>query len=85
MEGLAIMMFTQRYPQYTKPMMIVALAMCVGALALSSFATQVWHLIALQGVVYGLAGGALYMPIIRWVSARAVSVNRPALTLRLAL
>ena len=68
MEGLGIMFFTQRYPQWTKPMMIAGLVTCVGALILSSFATQVWHLIALQGVVYGIAGGALYMPIVSWVS-----------------
>ncbi|VDB83130.1 unnamed protein product [Peniophora sp. CBMAI 1063] len=68
MESLGVMFFTQRYPQWTKPMMIASLITCVGALTLSSFATQVWHLIALQGVVYGVAGGALYMPVIRWMS-----------------
>ena len=68
MEGLGIMFFTQRYPHWTKPMMITSLIVCVGTMILSSFATQVWHLITLQGVVYGIAGGALYMPVVRWVS-----------------
>ena len=45
-------------------MMILSLFVCVGALIVSSFATEVWHLIALEGVVYGFAGGALYMPVI---------------------
>ncbi|KZV70078.1 MFS general substrate transporter [Peniophora sp. CONT] len=68
MEGLGIIFFTQKWPQWTKTMMFAGLVVCVGALTLSSFATQVWHLIALQGVVYGIAGGVLYMPVVGWLS-----------------
>ncbi|VDB93434.1 unnamed protein product [Peniophora sp. CBMAI 1063] len=68
MEGLAVMFLTQKYPRWTKPMMVMSLATCVGALVLSSFASRVWHLILLQGVVYGVAGGALYMPIVGWLN-----------------
>lgn len=68
-EGLGIVFFTQKYPRWTKAMMIASLIVCVGALTLSSFATQVWHLIALQGVAYGIGGGALYVPVINWVSS----------------
>ncbi|KAI0033582.1 major facilitator superfamily domain-containing protein [Vararia minispora EC-137] len=68
MEGIALMFFTQRFPQYMKTMMACALVVCVGALVVSSFATQVWHLIVLQGVVYGIAGGALYTPVVGWLS-----------------
>ncbi|KZV74992.1 MFS general substrate transporter [Peniophora sp. CONT] len=66
--GAFIMFFVQKYPQWTKPMMIASLIACVGGLALSSFATQVWHLILLQGVVYGTAGGSLYMPVVGWLN-----------------
>ena len=72
MEGMAIMFFTQKYPQWTKLMMIVCLVICVATMILSSFATKVWHLIVLQGVVYGIAGGALYMPVVEWVSTKAL-------------
>jgi hypothetical protein len=35
--------------------------------------SKVWHLILLQGVIYGIAGGCLYMPIMIWVrNARSV-------------
>ncbi|KZV70087.1 MFS general substrate transporter [Peniophora sp. CONT] len=68
MEGLGVIYLTQKYPQWTKTMMFTGLIVCVGALTLSSFATKVWHLIALQGVVYGFAGGVLYMPVVSWLS-----------------
>ncbi|VDB83131.1 unnamed protein product [Peniophora sp. CBMAI 1063] len=67
-DGMLVMFFVQKYPRWTKPMMIASLVLCVGALMLSSFATQVWHLIALQGVVYGIAGGSLYMPVVGWLN-----------------
>ncbi|VDC01694.1 unnamed protein product [Peniophora sp. CBMAI 1063] len=68
MEGLGVIYFTQKWPQWTKTMMFAGLVVCIGALTLSSFATEVWHLIALQGVVYGIAGGVLYMPVVGWLS-----------------
>ncbi|KAI0321544.1 MFS general substrate transporter [Amylostereum chailletii] len=67
-EGIGVMLVTQRFPHWTKTMMVASLVVCVGALVVSSFATKVWHLIALQGVVYGVAGGALYMPVVVWLS-----------------
>ena len=30
--------------------------------------TKVWHLILLQGVVFGLSAGILYAPIVMWLS-----------------
>ncbi|CAK5266008.1 unnamed protein product [Mycena citricolor] len=56
-EGLGVMALTQRYPRWTKSLMGASLAACVGALLVSSFATKVWQLILLQGVLYGVAGG----------------------------
>ncbi|KAJ3776698.1 MFS general substrate transporter [Lentinula raphanica] len=48
--------------------MWIALLVCVVTLVVSSFATQVWELIVLQGVVFGLAAGVLYAPIVMWLS-----------------
>ena len=58
--------------------MFAGLIVCVAALTLSSFATQVWHLIVLQGVVYGVAGGVLYMPVVGWVRPRRCDVHGAA-------
>jgi hypothetical protein len=30
--------------------------------------SQVWHLVMLQGVLYGIGGGFMYAPVIIWVS-----------------
>ena len=44
-----------------------ALALLVAALFLSSFATAVWQLIILQGVLYGIGAGATYAPVMLWL------------------
>ncbi|KDQ20060.1 hypothetical protein BOTBODRAFT_51414 [Botryobasidium botryosum FD-172 SS1] len=67
-EVIGILVIYERWPHITKPTMWVALAVSCGSLALSSFATKVWHLIILQGVVFGMAGGALYAPVLVWLS-----------------
>ncbi|CAK5269846.1 unnamed protein product [Mycena citricolor] len=67
-EGLGTMTITQRFPRQFKLFMTVALIACFGSLLLSSFATQVWQLVLLQGVVYGFAGGLLYGPIVFWLN-----------------
>ncbi|TFK98066.1 major facilitator superfamily domain-containing protein [Pterulicium gracile] len=68
MESILIIALCQRYPRLVKPAMWIALATCVLAMLISSFATQVWQLVLLQGIVFGLAGGVLYVPIIMWLS-----------------
>ncbi|KAI0249409.1 major facilitator superfamily domain-containing protein [Lactifluus subvellereus] len=67
-EGLLLQFVAQRWPQWLRPIMLGALVTCVASMFLSSFATKVWHLILLQGVIYGIAGGCLYMPIMIWLS-----------------
>ena len=37
------------------------------SLILTHFDFEVWHLILLQGIVYGTSGGLLYTPYIIWV------------------
>ncbi|KAI0042829.1 MFS general substrate transporter, partial [Auriscalpium vulgare] len=68
MEGILLAFIFQRFPHWLRPMMIGSLVVCVTSMLISSFATKVWHLILLQGVVYGTASGCLYMPVIFWLS-----------------
>ncbi|KAI0046480.1 MFS general substrate transporter [Auriscalpium vulgare] len=68
MEGIVLAFVFQRFPHWLRPIMIGGLVVCVISMLISSFATQVWHLILLQGVVYGTAAGCLYMPVIFWLS-----------------
>jgi len=48
----------RRFPYAVRSMTWAALALLVAALFLSSFATAVWQLIILQGVLYGIGAGA---------------------------
>ncbi|KAI0045443.1 MFS general substrate transporter [Auriscalpium vulgare] len=68
MEGIVLAFIAQRFPHWLRPMMIGGLVVCVASMLVSSFATKVWHLILLQGVLYGIAGGCLYMPVVFWLS-----------------
>ena len=55
--------FFQRWPQHIRKCSPIGLAIVVLAIALSSFARKVWHLILTQGVLYAFGGGLLYYPI----------------------
>ncbi|KAI0042831.1 MFS general substrate transporter [Auriscalpium vulgare] len=68
MEGIVLAFVFQRFPHWLRPMMVGSLVVCVTSMLISSFATKVWHLILLQGVVYGTASGCLYLPVIFWLS-----------------
>ncbi|KAI0759368.1 MFS general substrate transporter [Trametes elegans] len=63
-----------RYPEYMRIGMWLGLALYFASLFCSSFATEVWQLILLQGVGVGVGGGMLYMPVIKllpeWFSER---------------
>ncbi|KAF8310199.1 MFS general substrate transporter [Clavulina sp. PMI_390] len=67
-EGIIMLMFAKRYGKHLRKLMVGSLAVCVLSMFASSFATQVWQLILLQGVVYGIAAGFLYTPVISWLS-----------------
>ncbi|GEM11869.1 MFS monocarboxylate transporter [Rhodotorula toruloides] len=59
----------RRYPDYVKYVLWTsAFVNCLAMLA-SSWATKVWHLIVLQGVVLGLSGAALYAPVLLWLNS----------------
>ncbi|KAJ3016369.1 hypothetical protein NUW54_g819 [Trametes sanguinea] len=63
-----------RYPDFLRIGMWAGLTLYFAALFCSSFATEVWQLILLQGVGVGFGGGLLYMPVIKllpeWFSER---------------
>jgi len=63
-EGLLLSLFFGRYPDKLKQTMWVGLALSTLSLFLSSFVSQIWALILLQGVGFGIGGGMLYMPVI---------------------
>ncbi|RPD61848.1 MFS general substrate transporter [Lentinus tigrinus ALCF2SS1-7] len=73
-EALALTCFFGRYPDYLNAGMWIGLVLYFLSIFCSSFATQVWQLLLLQGVVFGIAGGLLYVPTIKlmpeWFSAR---------------
>ncbi|KAJ1301970.1 hypothetical protein OPQ81_000807 [Rhizoctonia solani] len=73
-EVLFVNIIAQQWPHRTRLMMWSSLALCCGSLFLASFATQVSHLILLQGILFGIGGGGLYAPVIiylsEWFSAR---------------
>ncbi|KAI0718179.1 MFS general substrate transporter [Cerioporus squamosus] len=73
-EGFILSFLLGRYPDYLRPAMWFGLALYFASLFCSSFATEVWQLILLQGVGVGIGGGILYMPVIKllpeWFSER---------------
>ncbi|KAI0788897.1 MFS general substrate transporter [Abortiporus biennis] len=67
-EGLFLALLFGRYPDYMKQVMWFGLFLSTLSLFLSSFVSQVWSLFLLQGVLFGIGGGMLYMPVINLLS-----------------
>ncbi|GAA5888944.1 hypothetical protein JCM6882_009690 [Rhodosporidiobolus microsporus] len=63
----AILVF-RRYPEYVKSILWVSAAFNCGGMLVSSWATEVWQLILLQGVVCGLSGSVIYTPVLMWLN-----------------
>ncbi len=53
----------EAWPSVRRISSIFGLALILTALVTSSFATQVWHLIFTQGILYAIGGSFLYAPI----------------------
>jgi hypothetical protein len=53
----------QRWPNFSRISTFIGLPIVVLAVALSSFAMKVWHLILTQGILYALGGCLLYYPV----------------------
>ncbi|GAA5932294.1 uncharacterized protein JCM15063_001182 [Sporobolomyces koalae] len=56
----------RRYPEKAKLAIYISAATYPLSLLLSSFATQVWQLILLQGILGGISGAILYGPVLLW-------------------
>ncbi|KIM40029.1 hypothetical protein M413DRAFT_190559 [Hebeloma cylindrosporum] len=67
-EVLLVMMVFQRYPEYAKRAMWISLVVATLSLFLSSFATELWHMLLLQGVIFGISAGILCAPVLIWLS-----------------
>ncbi|BGO96434.1 MFS monocarboxylate transporter [Rhodotorula toruloides ATCC 204091] len=65
---IAIVIVFRRYPDWVKTSLWVSLVVNCGSMLLSSWATKVWQLIVLQGVVCGTAGAILYAPVLIWLT-----------------
>ncbi|KAJ7506707.1 MFS general substrate transporter [Mycena galericulata] len=57
-----------RYPQHRRKSMFLGAALCSGTLVGASYATKIYELIILQGVLYALGGALLYLPCIYYMS-----------------
>ncbi|PIL35155.1 MFS general substrate transporter [Ganoderma sinense ZZ0214-1] len=73
-ESCLLLLFMRKYPDFLRTSMWFGLALYFASLFASSFATQVWQLILLQGVGVGIGGGIVYMPVVKllpeWFSER---------------
>lgn len=58
----------RRYPDWIKTALWTSLAINCGSMLLSSWATELWQLIVLQGVVCGATGAVLYAPVFSWLN-----------------
>jgi MFS family permease len=57
-----------RWPESRRPCTYIGIILICAALAAASFATEVWHLIVSQGVLYSIGGGLAYNPLILFVN-----------------
>ncbi|BGP44162.1 hypothetical protein JCM10449v2_008226 [Rhodotorula kratochvilovae] len=59
----------RRYPEWIKPILWTSAAVnCLSMLA-ASWASEVWHLILLIGVLGGVSGATLYAPVLLWLNS----------------
>lgn len=61
------MQIFRRYPDKAKMILWIAMVVSCLSMLVSSWATQVWQLIILQGVLGGTAGAVLYTPVLMWM------------------
>ncbi|KAF8172024.1 major facilitator superfamily domain-containing protein [Mycena galopus ATCC 62051] len=66
--GPVINPIAARYPHHRRKSMWLGAVMCSAALFGASYATQIWELVLLQGIVYAIGGSLLYLPCISFMS-----------------
>ncbi|CEL58414.1 putative transporter ESBP6 OS=Saccharomyces cerevisiae (strain ATCC 204508 / S288c) GN=ESBP6 PE=1 SV=1 [Rhizoctonia solani AG-1 IB] len=72
--AMLVILISQQWRYRIPLMMWICLGICCASLVGASFATQVWQIILLQGMCFGIGGGGLYAPVIvylpEWFSVR---------------
>ncbi|GAA5947837.1 hypothetical protein JCM3765_001105 [Sporobolomyces pararoseus] len=58
----------RRYPDKIKLALMISAAVYSGSMLLASWATSVWQLVLLQGVLCGISGAVLYAPVLLWLN-----------------
>ncbi|KAG9095077.1 hypothetical protein FS749_011138 [Ceratobasidium sp. UAMH 11750] len=66
--AMFVILAAQQWRHKIPVMMWTCLGICCLSLVCASFATQIWHLIILQGVGFGIGGGGVYAPIVVYLS-----------------
>ncbi|KAJ7474205.1 MFS general substrate transporter [Mycena latifolia] len=66
--GVVVIPIAARYPQHRRKSMWLGAVLCCGALFGASYATEIFQLVLLQGVVYAIGGSLLYLPCISYMS-----------------
>ncbi|KAM0750468.1 MFS general substrate transporter [Meredithblackwellia eburnea MCA 4105] len=64
---VGVIMIFKRYPDKARSILWAAMLVSCGSMLISSWATKVWHLILLQGVLGGASGAILYAPVLLWL------------------
>ncbi|KIY65693.1 MFS general substrate transporter [Cylindrobasidium torrendii FP15055 ss-10] len=65
--SLIIMPVIYRYPWYKRHIMWLGVALCTAGLIGAAFATELWHLLLTQGIMYALGGSMLYFPAVTYL------------------
>ncbi|CEL63439.1 putative transporter MCH2 OS=Saccharomyces cerevisiae (strain ATCC 204508 / S288c) GN=MCH2 PE=1 SV=2 [Rhizoctonia solani AG-1 IB] len=72
--ALFVILLAQQWRRRIPIMMWICLGVCVISLLSASFTNQIWQLILVQGVFFGVGGGGLFAPVIvylpEWFSVR---------------
>lgn len=63
-----VISFFRRYPEWARTLLWIAVAVNCLAMLAASWATKVWQLIVLQGVLCGYSGAILYTPVLLWLN-----------------
>lgn len=63
-ETVLLSLFFERYPDLLQASVWFGLGLAFLSLLLASFVDQIWQLVLLQGVTFGISGGLLYFPIL---------------------
>ncbi|CCM02672.1 uncharacterized protein FIBRA_04777 [Fibroporia radiculosa] len=64
LQTIFLSLFFERYPDLLQVSIYVGLLIASLSLLLASFVNQIWQLVMLQGVLFGISAGLMYFPIL---------------------